>query len=420
MLAPAGNFPGSAELKHARLLIKQASGEHGRDGDADASGKYRLMLKAAERLISQALGLDRVVCFGSGKEALAALCGQLKERFGCKHAVVAAYTCPDVAAAIVRGGLRLRVADVRPDTLDMLLLSPSGSPELVVLSNLYGLPDRVDIWNDSTRFVVDDACQAILSASGDYSVGARTQFGIVSFGRGKALCGIGGGGVLVRSENESDHQILDASSIRGIVREIQRARQIHSSPFGSLKGRLLLSLLPTLEKPKWYSKVTSIPGLGLGETNCDLSFSDALLTEPMLSAAVAQLCIAQEITRRNLANARRWHERLEDLDLLEPFMERGCKFDGSVIPTRYPIILNSPEQRTELLELMEESGLGASASYDRALTDFPELRPYIDEGDCAAAKEVARRIVTLPVHQYVSEDDIESGRAIVRDVLSES
>lgn len=420
VLAPAGNFPGRRELKQARSLISQAAGELKASGDPAGGSSYSITVRACEQLIAQALGVERVICFGSGAESLAALAAQLKERYGCTHAVVAAYTCPEVAAAIVRAGLRLRLADVRQDTLDMLLLSHTERTELVVLSNLFGLPDRVDLWRDENRIVIDDACQALLSAAEDISVGARSQFGIASFGRGKALCGIGGGAVLIPSEDDSAHSLVDAAAIRGVARELLRARKISGSLPRALRDRAFLSAVRLLEQPQFYGRIARLPGLQLGSTRCDLSFSDTTLTEPMLAAAVAQLCRAQDITRRALANARRWHERLADLELTEPFIERGLTFDGNVIPVRYPIVLSTAERRDALLAAMAAEGLGASGSYDRALPEFPELSAYIDEGDGAGAADVARRIVTLPVHEYVSEEDIERGRAVVRRVLSET
>ncbi|MGH9345989.1 MAG: DegT/DnrJ/EryC1/StrS family aminotransferase, partial [Vicinamibacterales bacterium] len=88
--------------------------------------------------------------------------------------VVPSYTCYSVAASIVKAGLRPRIVDIAPDTLDYapdaLARADFTRVLAIVATNLYGLPNDLSATREVARahgvFLVDDAAQAMGASVG--------------------------------------------------------------------------------------------------------------------------------------------------------------------------------------------------------------------------------------------------------------
>jgi dTDP-4-amino-4,6-dideoxygalactose transaminase len=65
-------------------------------------------------------------------------------------------------------------------------------------------------------------------------------------------------------------------------------------------------------------------------------------------------------------------------------------------------VLATVDDRAALIRNLEAAGIGATASYPRALIDVPQVvhRLAVNQRPTPGAREVARRIVTLPTHAY--------------------
>ena len=65
---------------------------------------------------------------------------------------------------------------------------------------------------------------------------------------------------------------------------------------------------------------------------------------------------------------------------------------------------------------LRESGISASASYPTPIGDIPGIARYLapDQKDCPAASSIARRILTLPTHPWVTARDVDRMVTIVR------
>ena len=72
---------------------------------------------------------------------------------------------------------------------------------------------------------------------------------------------------------------------------------------------------------------------------------------------------------------------------------------------RYPIYIPKRIKRTELLKKSKKQGLGIMPGYPEAITRIPELRDELSEFQCDNARKVARRLVTLPTHGWVTAAD---------------
>jgi len=273
-----------------------------------------------------------------------------------------------------------------------------------VLSNLYGLPEDIQPWrvlaHENDFLLLDDACQSGLSFDSETRVGGRTDaIGILSFGRGKALSGLGGGALVLPKRGRS---------VSGCSAELLEA--LHDSSGRASNLALLTELeesiraiaIGILGKPQLYRLPSSLPFLHLGETHCDLEFSLRKRGRVASAAALARL---QNLSRFSLEQkecAEGWLENLPALrrTLVDPVFERS-----QPILIRFPIFCESVSKKRQYLSRLTSAGLGASGSYPSTLRAYAPFSGISLCGPLKEARKLAERIVTLPVHRYVLPED---------------
>ena len=129
--------------------------------------------------------------------------------------VIPAYTCFSVPSSVIKAGLKVRLADVNPTTLDFVpsaLEKLDGSRVLaVVATNLYGLPSDLPsitrLAHDRGIYVVDDAAQCLGGQVGGRPSGTWGDVGIYSFDKGKNVTSIDGGVLLTNSDQVAEAKI---------------------------------------------------------------------------------------------------------------------------------------------------------------------------------------------------------------------
>lgn len=365
----------------------------------------------------------------SGTSALCSVfCAYVKYMYEkhqrCPVLALGAYTCPEIVSAAIRAGMRVMPVDIDKQTLYPLMNQLDVEPDVVLLSNLYGIPDICDV---PDVLVIDDACQSFLSKRGQTYVGcANDTIGITSFGRGKALSGVGGGAVIFSSDGRNEI--------------IEQLKEYVAIDVGKLKQNSLSSLslfgyataMWAFELPYLYWIPDLCPFLGLGETHVSLDFKHCDMNAMQCAVAIAQFENIEKYKVDRVSNAKKWHELLSEFSengvIIEPFIERGYTFDGDVVPLRYPVLCgngNSPDShecsnlRNCLYRELKAQGLGVSMSYPRLIQEYAE---FSNDGRvcrtlCESATVVANSILTLPVHGFVSDNDFKKARRVFRKYL---
>lgn len=334
-------------------------------------------------------------CFllSSGKASLTVILKALKTLHPEKDEVlIPAYTCYSVPAAIVRAGLKVRMCDIDPETLDFdytELVTQLASPRLmcVIPTHLFGVTADVGRVRQAVGQrnipIVEDAAQAMGGEYGGRKAGTLGDVGFFSLGRGKAFSTVEGGIVLTDSDDI-------AEAIRLQYRDIPPYRVT-----AHIKLILYALALSVLSHPLlfWFPK--ALPFLGLGETHFHPDFDIKRMSafQSGLAAGwqrrLAELC---SIRKRN-ANK-----------LAEFGVKAVCRADSNMI--RFPIIVSGSAGKQAVLRESDRLGLGAAAAYPDTIDGIDELQGAIVGGTSTKAKPFAARIITLPVHPYVTGDDI--------------
>ncbi len=353
----------------------------------------------------------------SGTAALTLALGGLPVPQGKNEVVIPAYTCPSVAAAVIQSGFQPVLCDLRPEGFQLAEndLEAKIRPETaaVVAVHLFGIPQEMRVLKDlaqrSGAFVIEDACQAFgnrlpssaaypsdqaLSETSGRFLGGFGDLGILSFGRGKPLSLMSGGAVVINNP-ECEPSL--------------RARYDALSGWGGVPQRISyfvkLMLYAWFFHPRMYWIPSSLPWLGLGETNVDLDFP-VEKADPALIRLGAFLRQGFEKDRQHrLALAGQYTACLEDLRDAFLYMPRHENFDLAFL--RYPVVFRETRQRDAVLSELKQQGLGATPMYPVPLSRQEGISAYLPEQQSPpGAIRVAEGMMTLPLHSFVSSADV--------------
>jgi dTDP-4-amino-4,6-dideoxygalactose transaminase len=364
------------------------------------------------RKLSELSGSDRCFLMSSGRAAMTLLLSVIKEVYaneGRDEVIVPAYTCYSVPASIELAGLKVRLCDIDPNTLSLDLSSlhkfDCRRVAAIVTANLYGIPNELEkieaFAKENNVLLIDDAAQALGARLGDRAVGGFGAAGIYSFDKGKNITTIQGGAALVR-----DHRVLN--SFERSYKKLQ--------PTGLAATAVLLLKLGVYSlalRPAIYEYVQRISALGLGQTNYENDFPVRTYSESLSGISLKLFRRLDELTAIRKTNAQGLRDALTGLPGIG-FVE----ISPSARPafTRFPFFISDRSEREHALKSLQESGIGATASYPLALCDVPEVARLLPSTDLkmVGAQQVARSIVTLPTHPYCPPD---LGQQVVARIL---
>lgn len=325
------------------------------------------------------LGRGPVAFYASGREALRVGLGALAAASGRDEVLVPAYTCYSVPAAAVAAGLRVRLVDVTPAgqlDLDALRAAPLERAAALVAMNLFGVPEPLRELRALLRgagvALVDDAAQALGARSPEGPVGGRGDLGLLSFGRGKPLSGLGGGALVGGPRDEAagaSRPRRGEALARALAYDVARAPLVF----------------------RWLGLV---PGLHVGETVYDPGFARGPIDGAALCLAAAALAGFDAETRARAERAGALADRIAAETPFAP-LRPGPGATGA-----FPrLALRAPSAGAREVALAALRDLGATTLYPAALDALPELRPSLaGEPRCPGARELAARLLTVPTH----------------------
>jgi dTDP-4-amino-4,6-dideoxygalactose transaminase len=339
----------------------------------------------AERLrreLARRLGAKEVALHASGRAALRAALLQAARATGRSEVLIPAYTCFSVPAACVAAGLRVRLLDLdERGGIDPEQISQADWERAAacLVDNLFGLPAPVAPLRARTHasgaWLIDDAAQALGATSAEGAVGTRGELGLLSFGRGKPLSGLGGGAlVFTRARPQAVPPLPSRAPLRAWLR---------------WAGYALAS------RPPLFGLLAAIPPLGIGESIYDPDFATGGISAPAALLAAAALEDVDAATERRRAAAHELAARIARagsgfVPLLEAPGARG------VYP-RLAVLAPDGARRDAALGALRR--LGATAMYPTPLSAIAALRPHlVGEIRTPGAQRFCERLLTLPTY----------------------
>jgi perosamine synthetase len=389
-----------------------------------ALSKGEKEIERFEKDLRHLFGVKYCFTVSSGKTALYIILKALKELHpGRDEVLIPAYTCYSVPSAIMRAGLKVKVCDIDPITLDFdfdklsqilslgneeadfpEILKSQASVELdqacdqrrllaAIGIHLFGLPADIgklrDLVLDPEATVVEDAAQAMGAKGPNGFRGIEGDVGIFSLGRGKALT-TGEGGVILTNRDDLGNAIGNEIAQLPAYRLARLVWLVAKSIVISLFSRPGLFWLPK-----------AMTFLHLGETIYDPDF-------PMLKLSSFQAGMAHRwqirlaaFRRAREANALWWSKVIRQLGLRSIGLNHTQW--GDII--RFPVLIDDEDKRERIIEQSERHGLGVMPVYPDAITNIPELATALSSYKAQKAKEIARSLITLPTHPFLGSYD---------------
>ena len=279
--------------------------------------------------------------------------------------IMPSYTFVSTANAFVlRGGVPVFV-DIRPDTLNidetLIEAAITTKTKAIVPVHYAGVACEMDIVMDIAQrnklLVIEDAAQGIMSTYKGRPLGSIGHLGAYSFHETKNIISGEGGALLINDE-----------------RFAERAEIIREK--GTNRG---LFFRGQVDKYTWVDIGSSyLPG------------------EVIAAFLWAQMEDAESITQLRMAVWQRYHEALAPLEaagkLRRPIIPEGCVHNAHM----YYILLESLEQRTEVIKRLRAQGVNPVFHYV-PLHSSPAGRKYgRTSGEMKHTNALSDRLLRLP------------------------
>lgn len=325
-----------------------------------------------------------------------------------------AYTCPSLVASVVRAGLEPVLCDLKPFSFQLDLESLSskiGHKTLAVMAvHLFGIPENiVELKSLTIRegvFLIEDAAQAFGNKIDDGNLrylGLDGDLSVLSFGRGKPMSLLSGGAVIVNNPD------LNKS-----VDKAYRTLKEPSPWFFLPKYFLSLFLYSIFYHPRMHWFPRSLPWLRIGDTFFILDFDIKKIGPKVINLGNILFEKFGEIRKIRLDLTKLYKEKLETFrDAFEYFPDYDSE---NIALLRFPIIFRKRDVRDRILASLEKNGLGVTGSFPVPLNELEGAATYLNRNEYYPnAKAISERILTLPLHEYVTTRDVEN---IVKTVVS--
>lgn len=367
--------------------------------------------KENQQLLSNHLGCE-LHFTSSGSDALLRIFQALKSFSNKQLVAISAYSCPHIAIAAGLAGFKVLPLDTEQTSFEPALPKDDLLQQCaaVVLSNLYGIPDSLDKWQnavDDKTLIIDDACQSFLSKREDGFVGTTSNvIGVISFGRGKPLPGVGGGAIV---ENPN------SSNLAKRVFTVIKTQTALAKTKSNAKAALTALAYWTATRRLIFELLLKSP-LDIGKPDCPETIEQSSPSIFELSYLAAQSKNISAITQLLKNNAAAWGNALNKLPAHQVFAQHLDR--TNLAPIRYPLICTSAHQCQQALAALRKNGIGATAGYRQLIQDWSSVASYlVAHPQTTNARAICDRVMLLPNHSQVQGADILDVAKLLRATL---
>jgi len=321
--------------------------------------------------------------------------------------VLPAYACPDLLAATLFAGCRPVLADMRRggiavDPADAAAAATANTIAVIDV-RLLGLPGAGPALGRALRdargsvregpAIIED-CAHVWP---DEAAASTADAVALSFGRGKPISLRWGGALLVRRGGKLD----------GWVPAIGRAAPSLARRLGHWTECVAYDMALT---PWVFGTLTQIAGRRVDTIRLVPLRAIEGFPAHLLGALPRARALAARNNRTQSAVAAMLRETPGPWRTLVPtsWPDAGARL------LRYPLLVDDEARRDRLHDALWGAGLGSSRMYRAPLDQLPDTAGRVPARRCPEATELARRLLTLPVHGGVRPFHIEAMRSAMR------
>ena len=224
-------------------------------------------------------------------------------------------------------------------------------------------------------------------------LGTLGDIGFFSLGRGKAISTVEGGIIFTND--------------RVIAERI--TKQIEALPdyvcIGLIRLFFYSIILMFFLRPSlfWFPK--AIPFLRIGETIYDPDFFIKKMSPYQAGLARDWQNKIKKFKKSRALYTKQWTKNLYTVKC-ENFLTRAITHNPQFPDLlRFPVVIRDDALRKRILEESERYGLGIMPGYPDSINGIHELKNGFVDEEFPVAKEVAKKLITLPIHPFVNSND---------------
>ena len=273
-------------------------------------------------------------------------------------------------------GARPVLVDINEETFNIdvskIEAAITEKTKAIVPVDLYGQPcdwaELQEIAKKHNLKIVEDACQAIGAEYKGIKTGSLGDFGCFSlYATKNIMCGEGG---VVTTNSDEAAVAIRSFRQHGMVAPYEYANLGYNYRMSDLHGAI----------------------------------------------AVEQLKKVEEFTKKRQENARKLNDVLAGVAGIKiPTISEN----RSHVYHQYTILLDKDIQRDQFIASLRDKGVGAGIYYPKPLHAYPHIAKLgYKVGDFPVAEDLAARVVSLPVHPKVTDEDIEIIAAAVKESVN--
>ena len=375
----------------------------------------RRPVASLEEGLARLLGVSAVQVECSGTASLVIALQTLKRTSVRRTVVIPAYTCPLVALAVARAGLRVRLCDTAPDEFDLdpdALRAVCDDDTLCIVPTHLGgaVADLEPVLDAAARhgaYVVEDAAQALGATWRGRPVGTIGDIGFYSLARGKGLT-LFEGGVLVAREPSLRAELARTSRETISTRwATETCRLLQLAGYGLMYHPGLLRLVYGLPLRFWLAR--GDPARAVGDVSQSIPLHRVSDVRKRIGASALPRL---EPWLRSAAD--RGHTRARRVSQLEGLDVVGGAPDGEGTWPFLMVLFRSAAACERALGALWRSGLGVTRLFVFDLTGYDFLEPVVPRERVPNARSFAARCLTVSNSPWLSDDDFERVVEILR------
>jgi len=354
----------------------------------------------------------------SGTAAFYFILETLKGLSSKRTVIIPAYTCPLLAIAIARAGLKTQICDISEDSFDydyqqLENICGVNKDILAMVSvHLAGLAVEIEkikgISQRQGAFLIEDCAQSLGAWYQSKLTGTFGDFSFFSLCRGKGLT-IYEGGVAVVNKPEYGRlleQKIKRLSNKDIISETVKI--IELAGYAIFYRPQLAWFIFSLPREFWKFKGDQVRAAA---EYFDFNFPIHRVSGWRQKIGHVQFSRLESEIDKQRQKAEVYLKELNNVSGIQLVKEReGCR-------SNYPyltLIFQDSQRRDAVLEKLRDSGLGGSQIYACAICDYEYLKPILPTGDFPNARFMADHSMTLSTSVFLKEKDIFEAIRIVK------
>jgi perosamine synthetase len=371
----------------------------------------RYSLETFAGTIAKEAGRRYCLFANSGTAAFFLILEALKKLSNRKGVILPAYTAPSLILPIRRAGLIPRLCDIDLTTfnMDVAALSQIITDDTlaITLVHMFGLPQGFSQNKGQAPFrdifLIEDLASAQGTTIYGKAVGSLGDVSFMSFNRGKNFSTVNGGAILV--DREDIARIVGSESTRYLQRPSLKTQ------LGIIGKAIVLSLAV---RPWFYtifrSLIAPFKYQGLHQT-----FALSAYTRFQAGMGDAALRSKGEwISDRRFQHGLYLHRALSRV--------RGINLpvipDGAIpVFNQFPLLVKDPVLRNRIVNRLIKGGIEATTLYPEPIHTIYDLGYDREPDPFPNATYLARRLILIPTHPYVTETHLKKAVEIIQKYL---